>query len=158
VIVRAHAAASRLSAYIAPSRCILAVNGPNVTLWFNDSRQSGTVHATELRWLIFDADAGELVVRYVRCPEGWSKAACDLDDDEYPSNSDWSAVLATYQAKGMVASRTLVDGLESIAVLTETVNPRTSKVISYDLGFETETDVAIVTAAAGLVEHAQPIS
>lgn len=158
VVVRAHAAAARLAAYIAPSRCILAVSGPNVTLWFNDARQSNTVHATELRWLIFDADAGELVVQYVQCPDGWSEAACNLDDDEYPATSDWTSVLATYQGKGMIATRTLVDGLSSITVLTEQVNPRTSKVMSYDLGFETEVDVVTVTTTAGLTQHVQPAS
>ena len=92
VLVLANAAASRLSSYVAPSCCILSVGGSDITLWFNDSRESDTVHATEIRWLTFDSEAGTLAVNYVEFPSAWSKAACDLADEEYAADASWAGV------------------------------------------------------------------
>lgn len=156
VMILANAAASRLSAYITPSRCILGVDGSNVTLWFDDSRESATVHATEVRWLVFDADAGEYSVHYVQFPSSWTKAACELADNEHPADSNWSAVLAAYTAKGWIASRALVDQLASVNITVDGNTAQNSRVLSIEFGFETETSAASVTMASSLTQHTAP--
>lgn len=156
VMILANAAASRMSAYITPSRCVLGVDGPNVTLWFDDSRESGTVHATEIRWLTFDADTGEYNVHYVQFPSGWTKAACELADDEYPANSNWSAVLAAYTANGWITTRALVDQLASVVVTLDGNTAQSSRVVSIELGFDTDMGTSGVVMASSLTQHTIP--
>jgi hypothetical protein len=156
VMILANAAASRLSAYIAPSRCVLGVDGSNIALWFDDSRHSNTVHASEIRWLQFDENAGGFAVHYVQFPSGWTQAACDLADLEYPANSNWSAVLATYTAKGLIASRTLVDQLASVDVYLDGNTAQASRVVSIQFGFETDKQIIAVPVTSTLTQHAVP--
>lgn len=156
VMILANAAASRLSAYITPSRCVLGVDGADVALWFDDARESKTVHASEIRWLQFDQDAGAYVVNYVKFPDGWTKAACELADAEYPANSNWSAVLATYTAKGFIATRTLVDQLASVDVTLDGNLAQASRVVSIEFAFETETGAVNVPVTSSLTQHTAP--
>jgi hypothetical protein len=67
-VIRTHALKSRLSAYIAPCRSFLMCNGTDLVVWFDDSRESNSVHASEVRWLIFDSVNGTLEVHYVSFP------------------------------------------------------------------------------------------
>src|SRR5882672_11104906 len=60
LMVRAHAAETRFSAYIAPARCVLAADDDSVVVWFDDARESETVHATEVRWLVYDKVDGAI--------------------------------------------------------------------------------------------------
>ena len=48
VLVRSGTAQSRLSAYIAPARCILDADENQLVLWFDDTRQSDTVQTIGL--------------------------------------------------------------------------------------------------------------
>jgi len=157
-MVGASAAAARLSAYIAPSHCILDVVGSDLVLWLDDTRESGTVHATEIRWLIFDADAGTLEVRFVSFPPEWSQAAKDLEDGEYGSATNWMSVLSTYQSKGWVASMPLIDGLDSVTISTDEVDPMDSRHVSFRLGFATSEGTMDVCVAATTRLHQAPSS
>lgn len=138
VMVLAHAAQCRISAYLATSRCVLAQSGSNLTLWLNDSRESGTVHATEIRWLRFDSIAGALVVQYVDFPAAWTATACELADNEYAANTDWETVRAAYQTKGLLASRTLIDHLSSASILRDQPTIIDARHIAYNLTFQSD--------------------
>lgn len=157
VTVLANAASSRLSAYIVPSRCVLDLNGSDATLWLDDSRESETVHATEIRWLQFDGDAGTFSVHYVDFPDAWSQAACDLEDLEYPANTDWDQVLSTYESKGWTSSRILVDELASVSVFGESQTPTSCHMLCFELGFQTQDAVVEMIASAAITQHATPI-
>jgi prepilin-type N-terminal cleavage/methylation domain-containing protein len=157
-MVGASAAAARLSAYVAPSHCILDVSGPHLILWLDDTRESGTVHATEIRWLIFNAGAGTLEVRFVSFPPEWTQAAKDLEDVEYGSSSNWMSVLSTYQSKGWVASMPLIDGLDSVTISTDEVDPMDSRHVSFRLGFATTEGTMDVCVAATTRLHQAPSS
>ncbi len=157
VTVLANAAASRLASYVGPSRCILAADGGNLTLWFNDSRESGTVHATELRWLKFDADAGTVSVHYVEFPEAWGQPARDLEDHEYSSGTDWETVLAEYEARRWTGSRILIDQLAAANVMLNDKTVLNSRFVSYELGFQTQADVVDMVISATINQHMQPV-
>jgi len=157
VMVLSNAAQSRLSAYIAPSSCVLSIDGPNLVLWLGDSRQSGTVHATELRWFLFDSTLGVLNVLYVDFPDEWSQAACDLEDNEYPSTTDWMSVLAEYQAAGWIVSQSLVDNLDSLAISTDLPVVIDSRHIFFELGFSTDAGTVSTTAASTIRLLEQPV-
>ena len=153
VMVRASAAQSRLASYIAPSRSILSSNGTDLVLWLDDTRHSGTVHASEIRWPIFNGTAIDAF--YVLFPPGWSAVAQNLDDLEYSSGSDWEAVRQYYQAREWLLSIRLVDGLQSVAITTDNADPTLSQQVSYTLGFATETATATVRVSA-LIQMPQP--
>jgi prepilin-type N-terminal cleavage/methylation domain-containing protein len=156
IMVRAHASQSRLAAYFATARCVLASDPTSVTIWLNDSRESGSVHATEIRWLQFDALAGEVVVQYVDFPDNWTRTACELADIEYPASTDWASVLATYQTKGMISTRALVDNLASASVTMNKATPLTTRHVSFLLGFDTEQGIIQVQASGAIRDHITP--
>lgn len=136
-IVRTYTATSRLSAYVARSRAVLAVNGGDAVIWLNDWRGGGTVHATEIRWLIFNNVDDSIEVHYVDFPDTWTEVAQALEDQEYvfspasPDWSDWSAVFSTYNGVGYTSSMTLVDGVDTVQVTTG------SSEITFDIEFKT---------------------
>ena len=155
-MVGASAAASRLSAYIAPSRCLLSAGGSDLALWLDDSRESDTIHATEIRWLLFDSGAGEISVHFVSFPSEWSQAAKDLEDNEYASDSNWNSVLAYYQSRGWTVAMPLVDGLDSISISTDKPGALDSRHVIFNLGFQTGEGTFDVTASATISIHHQP--
>lgn len=157
-VVRSHVAKSRLAAYVAKSRCILDADGANAVLWLDDSRASETVHATEIRWLIFDSAEGTLDVHFVDFPPEWTDVAKDLEDAEYPSNADWAAIWTEYESNGYISELTLVDGLQGVSVTTDQADPMDSKEITFDLDFTTGTTGSPMSQAVSvmILEHAVP--
>ncbi len=136
-IVRAHAAKARLGAYIARCLCVLEVDGSDTVVWLNDWRRGGTVHATELRWLIFDGPSNALDVYYVDLPDAWTEVQRDLEDVEYSFAENWSAVLSSYMTKGYVSKLTLVDGVDQVMVTTDEPAAVDSTEITFELRFPT---------------------
>ncbi|MDY7109172.1 MAG: prepilin-type N-terminal cleavage/methylation domain-containing protein [Planctomycetota bacterium] len=157
-MVGASAAAARLSAYVAPSCCILDIVGSDLVLWREDSRESGTVHATEIRWLVFNAVDGTYDVCFVSFPPGWSQAARDLEDNEYTLATNWMSVLSSYQSKGWIASMPLVDGLDSVGIATDAVDPLDSRHVNFRLGFATTEGAMDVCIASTIRLHETPSS
>ena len=156
VMVRASAAESRLSAYVAPCRCILSADPTSLVLWLSDERESGTVHGAEVRWLLFDAGTGTLDVYYVKFPDGWAQAAKDLEDREHARDSNWMTVLNYYDSKTWIASFSLVDGLSSAAISTNHATALNARHVSMNLGFETETGMLETAVAATIRLHIPP--
>ncbi len=136
-IVRTHAAKVRLGAYIARCQRVLEVDGSDTVVWLNDWRRGGTVHATELRWLIFDGPNDAIDVYYVDLPDAWTEVQRDIEDVEYPFGQDWSAVLSSYMTQGYVSKMTLVDGVEQVTVTTDEPAAADSTEISFELRFPT---------------------
>lgn len=158
VMVRANAAANRLGAYVAPSRSMLAAGPTDLVVWFADSRESDTVHATEIRWLKFDAVENEMVVYYVQFPALWTQTAKDLADTEYVMTSDWDDVLATFEASGWVVSMPLVDGIDGVTITLNDANAMDAQQVSFLLDFQTTDGSIDVGVASTLVYHDPPSS
>jgi hypothetical protein len=158
LVIRTNALKSRLAAYVGPSRCFLANDGTNLVLWLNDARQGETVHASEVRWLIFNAVDGTLDIHYVSFPSDWTDVAKALEDHEYPYDADWFSVYSTYDANGYITSYALLDGLVSVAVTTDEVEPVDSRQVVYDLAFETTTaNPHHQTVSATIFRHLPPV-
>ena len=158
LMVLGDAAESRLSSYIAPSRCVLAADATSLVLWFNDARQGDTVHASEVRWLSYDATEHVINVSYVHFPADWSQAAKDLEDKEFPANSDWNAVLASYRASGWTSTQPLIDTIQSLIIRTDTPAVLDSRHITFEIEFESEIGSATVTVAGTIRQHDTPVS
>jgi prepilin-type N-terminal cleavage/methylation domain-containing protein len=155
-MVQAAAARSRLSSYLAPARCLLGVNNGDVTIWLDDSRESGSVHGSEIRWLRFDPSAQTISVFYVRFPDGWSQAACDLADDEHDAAGNWDSVLDMYAAKGLIDSMTLMDRVDSVAIQTNKPQPHDAQHLIFQLGLTTDAGSVAVSIPATISQHQVP--
>ncbi len=103
----------RLGAYIAPSRCILDKRTTQLTLWFDDSTESQTVHATEIRWIQFDEASRQLSVKFVDFPEEWSQSMIDAENIECNSLTDFELLLETFETNSLITSIPLVDSIHS---------------------------------------------
>jgi len=120
----------RLGAYIAPSRCLLAKNNSSITLWFDDSVESKTVHVSEIRWIKFDEETKELAVMFIQFPEDWSQDSIDEANVECNEMTDYSVLFDMYQANSMIDSIQLVDSMQSCKFWIDTSNPLEAKRIS----------------------------
>jgi hypothetical protein len=156
VMIRANAAQSRLSAYITPSRCLLGASATGLTIWLDDSRESNTVHASEVRWLRFDASAGAIVLSYVKFPDAWSQTARDLADGEHAASSDWDALLSMCEGKGLISSLQLVDGLADLAVQIPTA-AQSAKHVTFDLDFNTGAGSRLIKVSAAIERQQPPV-
>lgn len=120
-MVRANAANARLGSYIMTSKCVLGVYPDNgIALWLDDTRASNTVHATEIRWLLYDTVTQSLNVYFVKFPDEWAQAAKDLADVEFLLSANWITVLETYQTAGQIAVVPLVDALDAVTTVADT--------------------------------------
>ena len=103
----------RLAAYIAPSRCILEKSTSQITLWFDDSTESQTVHSTEVRWIQFDELSKELTVKFVDFPSEWSQSMIDSANIECNSLTDYDLLLDSFETSNLITSIPLVDSMSS---------------------------------------------
>lgn len=157
-MVRAAVATGRLGAYVASSRCALATSETDLVLWLRDSRESGTVHASEIRWILYDPDSGQYNVLFVKFPDDWSEIQRNLADREYASNSDWNAVLNQYDDLGYISMSCLVDELASVAVSIDQVNPLDARVVSFALSFAAESGPQLVRVTESIRLHEPPVN
>ena len=161
-IVRTYAAKSRLSAYIARSLAVLEVdvNGADAVIWLNDWRGGGTVHATEIRWLIFHGPSKTMKVYYVDFPDSWNEVAQALEDQEYALGQDWSEVLSTYDLAGYVSSMTLVDGIANVQITTDQATAIASGMISFNIEFVTASggEPVVQDISIRILRHEAPVS
>lgn len=117
-LIRAGMAQSRLSSYIARSHCALEVSDTTITLWLEDSRDSGSVHASEVRWIRLDPVTGLLEAHFVCFPDHWSESARLLADTEYQNveSVDWTNVLVSFENKGLTCNLPLVEGVVDLEI------------------------------------------
>ncbi len=164
VVIRAHAIDSRVSLYTDSCLALLDVqdDGNGFVLWLSDTRESGTVHATEIRWLIYDPDANTLIVRYVEFPEGWTQELKDLWDQEYvaaayAAGDAWWSVLSDYEALGYTESVLIGDGLGGVEVTIAADDEYDADHmrITYLFGDEASDEGRVLTVAS-FEDHLQP--
>jgi len=154
MMVRANAAAGRVASYITPSRCFLDISTDALVLWLHDDRQSQTVHATEIRWIDYDAVNGEALVTFVCLPDEWSEVTRDLEDREYPLGTDWETVRSHYASNNWTCTMRIATGLDALAFLPDKADARAALHLLIDVTFS-ETDLVL---AATIREHQTPES
>ncbi len=158
VMIRATSAHGRLDAYIASSRCLLEVDGADLTLWLNDNREGGTVHASEIRWLVYDPDEQAIDVMFIDFPDTWTDVQRDLADRQFPSNSKWHIVLGQYEARGLIARVRLVDGIGDAQIEIDTLDPLDARLISALLEFGDGNQTSTIRATSCISTHLPPVS
>jgi type II secretory pathway pseudopilin PulG len=137
----------RLGAYIAPSHCILDKGNTFITLWNEDSRESDTVHASEIRWIRFDSEEQILNVQFVDFPEEWSQSMIDAADVECNSLTNYETLFNGLQSDNVIASIALVDTMQSCAFWINKTNPIESTRVCIRFSFDSsfgETNDAMI--------------
>ncbi|MDG2423463.1 MAG: prepilin-type N-terminal cleavage/methylation domain-containing protein [Phycisphaerales bacterium] len=123
-LIRAGLAQSRLSSYIARAHCVLDLEDDEITLWLEDSRDGGSVHASEVRWIKLDSDTGIMDVHFICFPNDWSEPARLLADTEYTdaSSTDWKSVLSSFSNRGLICKLPLIEGVNDLELSGNTSN------------------------------------
>ena len=101
----------RLGAYIAPSRCIVDKSNTHLTLWLEDSNDSKTINASEIRWIQYDEETQLLTVKFVDFPEGWNQTMIDEADEEYDFGTNYEDALLAFENFDFIESVPLVDAM-----------------------------------------------
>ena len=156
MMVRAHGAQTRLAGYIAPSRSLLSATTLEIVLWLDDSRESGTVHATEIRWLRYDTTEGGIDVSWVELPQEWTQVQRDLADFEYAPGQNWTSVFNYYTTNDWMLSLRLADGLDWAVFTTDAVDPLDARHVLFDLAITTRADPLVQTVSSTIVIHQPP--
>lgn len=128
----------RLGAYIAPSLCVLDKSIDQITLWFEDSRTSNTVHVSEIRWVAFDSEAKTLSVKFVDFPANWSQAMVDEADYECNSLTDYQSVLSIFESSEYITTVPLVDSIETCNFWINQTNPTEATRVCIRFSLESE--------------------
>ena len=156
VLVRSSAAQSRLSAYIAPARCLLEADAGALVLWFDDSRESDTIHASELRWITHDPITRRVNVEFVSFPASWSQSARALTDTEYGLSTNWNVVRNEFDARDLLVSAPLIDDVETIAFQPNDAPLIDAQVVETEIAMATSADSIQVTLTESIRMHHPP--
>ena len=137
IVIRTYAATTRLSAYLTRCMSVLDVAGASAVVW--------------------DSVNNSIDVYFVDFPDEWNEVQQALEDDEYLSGTDWSAVLSSYTSAGYVSNITLVDGVSSLTITTDQPIAVDSTSITLDIGFHLEaTDETLNRALTITILRHQP--
>ena len=156
VLVRSSTAQSRLSAYIAPARCVLEAEGPQLVLWFDDSRDSDSVHASEVRWIRLDEDTDRITVEFLAFPETWSQTAVAMTDTEHASNADWTSIRRSFASKGLLRSAPLADDVTRLRFDTDSTSELESRLVETTFDMLTSTNPVEIRLTESIRMHNPP--
>ena len=120
------------------------------------TRESGTVHASEVRWFQFDEVEGVIDVYFTSFPDSWRETQKEKADDEYRLDVDWGAVLASYQAKGLIGTNRVVDGVETFAIQFNAMNEIDATVLTFSLGLTAQDGVVDTRTTHAFADHQKP--
>ncbi len=160
-IVRGQALDVRLGSYIRPALCILDASArpESAVIWLEDSRVSGTVHLTEIRWIERDAATDTVVIHYVSFPDSMTQIERDTLDVEVPvAGADWWAALATMQASGYTAQIRLCDEVAALTISHSTSTSQAKRMITAQVQFTADVGGDSIITAASIRQLQEPSS
>lgn len=133
----------RLGAYIAPSRCIVNKSNDQITLWFEDTDDSKTVHASEVRWIQFDEESNILAVKFIDFPTHWTQSSIDDANIECSSLTDYDLLLTSFESSNLIDSIPLVDSIQSCQFWINTPNHLDATQVSVRFSLESNLGTTI---------------
>ncbi len=157
VMVRSTAAHAKLAAYINPARAIWAVDDHSIAIWFNDYRQGGGIHSTEVRWIVYDPDNDVVEVRFIKFPDDWSQTSKDLADVEYLKTQSDQLMYEKYLSQGYMATLRLLDGVEDFSIALDNPTPLEARRVTFTISFTTQEAPLVVTVPCTIAHHQPPV-
>jgi len=109
-MLRAGLAQTRMSSYLARSRCLIDLEQHRLVVWLEDSDGNDVVDPDEVRWVSFDRTSGTLAISWIADPEGLLE-----EPYEDPAGIDWWLEFDRLEAIHGIqpASLVLVSGLST---------------------------------------------
>lgn len=156
-MIRGQAVGVRIGAYVTPSLYFLDIGADSLVLWIEDVRDGDTVHASEVRWIDYDASRRLIRVQYVQFPDGMPQIERDIYDAVLPLSSDWWAELATYKNLGYTAESRLCDGVESFNT-ARGAGALSQRVVTFNVTFDIEHGGQTYASSAVLRDWREPTS
>ncbi len=147
----------RLGAYIAPSNCLLDKANEMLTLWFDDTNESNSVHIDEVRWIQYDSASKELSVKFVNFPDEWTPQMVENANIECNPLTDYSQLLESFSLNNHIEKIALVDSITNCKFWTNNINALEATQVSIRLSLESiygETKDAIIDE--GIRLHQSP--
>lgn len=157
-VVRAQAVDVRLSSYVAPSRCVLQANDRGAVLWLDDSRETGTVNLSEIRWIHHDLATDAIVVSFVSIPADWTELQREAADTELPLGSDWWEALEEAEEIDLVVQLRLCDRVTDLEIEHDASTSTGERLVTFRITFGGQTGERTIVAAAGIRELEEPTS
>jgi prepilin-type N-terminal cleavage/methylation domain-containing protein len=105
-------AVRRLNSIVPDFRTVLAADTQNAVLWISDRVPSRTVHLSELACLRIDGARGELLLDTI---DDSALVADRSLETEFRASDDFQAAFASARDAGIVRSRVLAEGLDSVS-------------------------------------------
>lgn len=90
---------------------VLSIEGPDAVIWFGDANAGGRVEPSEIGWLSFDLDRGELALERVAFPDDWTALDRARVDRPIDADDDLGRVRADLREQDLVHRKVLADGL-----------------------------------------------
>ena len=153
-------AASRLSAVVSASNCVLMLSPDLVVCWGADTRRDGRIQSSELSWIRFDEDRGTLHLDQLAFPDDFGPRDEQLSDLTLETEDDFRTTLIRLTQDGLVHSRLLLDGLDDIELSMQAgdlTRPLEQKRVSWKLNWsEGSSAHAETIITCGVHAHALP--
>ena len=105
-------AVRRLNSIVPDFRTVLAADTQNAVFWVSDRVPSRTVHLSELACLRVDGARGELLLETI---DDSALVADRSLETEFRASDDFQAAFASAREAGIVRSRVLAEGLDSVS-------------------------------------------
>ncbi len=156
VMVRAAVAQARLDSYVNPARSVLARDTTHLVLWLNDSRQGGTVHLSEVRWLNWDGS--QLRVQLAKFPGTMTESESLQADQEYSAAAaaNWETIRQGLDDDGHLRTIALVDRVESVEIATDSTTAADARRVTFTITFATSAEPVVVPVSSSILLHQAP--
>lgn len=138
----------RLRALHPTTRITLASQDHLAALWLSDRVPSCTVHLSELGWLRFDADSGDVVLERIEEDRFLDDRALE---SEFASSADFLALRDDMVDEGLLVSTILAEGLDDVRFVPMPRAQRGEPKAELVIEFEAERAVARL-----VLSHANP--
>ena len=129
-------------------------DGRAMVLWNGDTVPGGRVEPSELRWLEFDPNRGELLRFEIRFPTDWSPLEQAAHDRPISEANELDEAFRQAEASGILDREVLVDGLLDTVLGDANGNPD-ARELRVDLTFDLATGPLEATAIVSC-HHLQP--
>lgn len=90
---------------------ILLIESPDAVVWFGDANAGGRLEPSEVGWLEFDADRGELSLERVVFPEDWTALDRARVDRPIAAGTDLREIRDDLRDQDLIHRKVLADGL-----------------------------------------------